>query len=104
MAYFPNGSSGAILDEQCAACLPEDPCPIAYVQIEYNYEQCNAGQEKLRELLRHLVTDDGQCQMKKYVQPRSPGERLPNLRHPALKRRLVFGDLEQTSALGDGAA
>ena len=97
MAYFPNGSSGYTLDEQCMDCLPEEPCPIAYVQIEYNYEQCNAGQEKMRELLRHLVTDDGKCQMKKYVTARPHGS--PNLCHKSLKRQLVFGDGEQISAL-----
>ncbi len=90
-----------ILDEQCMDCLPEDPCPIAYVQTEYNYEQCSAGQEKMRDLLRHLVTDDGECQMKKYVRQRQPGERVPDLRHPSLKRPLVFGDIEQISALGN---
>lgn len=100
MAYFPNGSSGWVLDEQCADCLPEDPCPIAYVQIEYNYSQCEPGQGKMRELLRHLVTDDGVCQMKKYVKQYEPGYRPPNLRHPALKRPLIFGDPEQIAALG----
>ena len=97
MAYFPNGSSGAILDEQCAECLPEDPCPIAFVQIEYNYEQCHAGQEKIRELMNILVNEKGECQMKKYVRPRLHGD--PNLNHPSLKRALVFGDTTQIAAL-----
>ncbi len=85
MAYFPNGSSGAILDEQCAECLPEDPCPIAFVQIEYNYEQCNAGQEKIRELMNILVNEKGECQMKKYVRPLEPLKKEKPIWRPGLE-------------------
>ena len=67
MAYFPNGTSGMIFDEQCSECIHEDPtalCPIANVQMEYNYFQCNKGQEKLRECMNFLVNEKGYCQMK----------------------------------------
>ena len=42
MAYFSNGSEGMIFDDECAHCpLGREPCPIAWVQMEFNYEACN---------------------------------------------------------------
>lgn len=84
MAYFPNSSAGEILDSQCNDCplgwgwnndkqttlFPKDvakPCPVAWVQQYYNYDQCDAGQEKLRECLSSLVNDDGECQVRKLL-------------------------------------
>ncbi len=98
MAYFSNGSEGEVLDEQCVKCLPYDPCPIALVQLEYNYTQCSAGQEKMRELMNCLVDEKGNCRMKRYVKPRLQNKRSRPDRS-ALKRQLVFGDQEQISAL-----
>ena len=98
MAYFANGSEGAVLDEQCAECLPHDPCPIAWVQLEYNYTQCSAGQEKMAELMNCLVDEKGNCRMKRYVKPRLQ-DKSSQPDRSALKRQLVFGDLEQISAL-----
>lgn len=93
MAYFPNGCSGEVLDEQCAECLPYDPCPIALVQGEFNYVQCN--NPEIERLLNLLVDEDGTCLMRKFVSPR--------LKDPAaacaLQRPLVFGDDEQIAAL-----
>ena len=99
MAYFPNGCAGEVLDNQCAECLPYEPCPIAWVQMEYNYDQCKDGQEKLAALLNCLVDEKGQCKMKQYVKPRLEENKPPIKNHPALKRKLVFGDTEQIDAL-----
>jgi hypothetical protein len=68
MAYFPNGSSGEVLDEQCFRCpLGEKPCPVLCVQMRYNYDQLDAGQEKLRTALSVLVDDSGICQVRKQI-------------------------------------
>ncbi len=68
MAYFPNSSAGAILDNQCYKCpIPDDaPCPIIYVQTIYNYEQLDEdGKEtKVTEVMNCLVNEKGICQMK----------------------------------------
>lgn len=98
MAYFPNGSSGEVLDMQCCDCLPYDPCPVAWVQLEYNYEQCKEGQEKMRALLNCLVDEKGKCKMKQYVKPRLTETRM-KANNSALERKLVFGDREQIDAL-----
>ena len=62
MAYFPNGTSGEVFDDQCAQCiLYERACPIAWVQMEYNYEACNVP--VARKILDDLVKDCGRCEM-----------------------------------------
>lgn len=62
MAYFSNGSEGMCFDDQCSICkYGEDPCPIAFVQMEYNYEACN--NEIARKILDYLVKDNGECAM-----------------------------------------
>lgn len=64
MAYFPNGASAQIFEDQCTLCvMGEAACPVALVQLYYNYEQLAEGQEKLRAALRSLVTDEGACQV-----------------------------------------
>lgn len=51
-----------VFDEQCAICKYGDkPCPIAFVQMEYNYEACN--DKVARGILNSLVKDDGTCTM-----------------------------------------
>lgn len=65
MAYFPNGSAGEILDNQCAKCEfigPDDPCPVMFVQNWYNYEQ--VGNKDLAGCLNYLVSEKGICQMR----------------------------------------
>lgn len=62
MAYFSNGSEGACFDNQCAKCIFGDKsCPIAYVQIEYNYDAVN--NKVATDILGHLVKNDGTCKM-----------------------------------------
>lgn len=62
MAYFSNSSDGAIFDEQCGICkYGDDPCPIAYVQMIYNYDQCK--NQVAKRILNDLVSDAGECQM-----------------------------------------
>ena len=68
MAYFPNGCAGEILDNQCADCpLGDGPCPVALVQMTFNYDQVADGQEKLREAMSYLVDDKGICEVRKQI-------------------------------------
>jgi len=62
VAYFSNGNEGMCFDEQCMECkYGEDCCPIFYVQCNYNYEACN--NKTAREILDHLVDNNGNCRM-----------------------------------------
>ena len=70
MAYFSNGCEGEVLDMQCSECLPYDPCPVALVQMYFNYDQCAEGQEKLMKALNMLIDEKGNCLMKEYIKPR----------------------------------
>lgn len=64
MAYFSNATEGAILDAQCPNCPGGPQCPVALVQLIYNYDQVTAGNEKLREAISLLISDDGMCNMR----------------------------------------
>ena len=74
MAYFPNGTSGDVLYNQCDECIcgmdATDlvACPVLTVQEEYNYDQVDKGQEYLREAMDLLVNGKGICQMKKAME------------------------------------
>lgn len=62
MAYFSNSSEGDCFYEQCAICkYGAEPCPIAFIQMEYNYSACN--NEIATKILSSLVEDDGTCTM-----------------------------------------
>ena len=62
MAYFSNSSDGVHFDEQCSKCIfGEKPCPIAFVQAEYNYEACN--NKIASAILNDLVKHNGTCTM-----------------------------------------
>ena len=62
MAYFSNGSEGACFDNQCSICkYGTQPCPIALVQMQYNYSACNNS--VARAILDDLVSDNGECAM-----------------------------------------
>jgi hypothetical protein len=62
MAYFSNGTEGMVFDEQCSRCkYGQHPCPIALVQMEYNYDACKNS--VARKILDTLVKDDGTCAM-----------------------------------------
>lgn len=62
MAYFSNGTEGEVFDEQCMKCkYGNGYCPIAFVQIEYNYDACN--NKTARKILDALVKQDGTCMM-----------------------------------------
>lgn len=68
MAYFSNGTEGMILDEQCAVCIHEDQdagCPIALVQMLYNYDQI--GNDDLQAAMNILINEKGRCQMKPLI-------------------------------------
>jgi hypothetical protein len=62
MAYFSNGSEGMMFEEQCARCkYGQEPCPIAGVQLLYNYDAVN--NDIASKILEYLVHDDGTCEM-----------------------------------------
>jgi uncharacterized OB-fold protein len=71
MAYFSNGSEGFEFDCECSDCLLYDePCPIAMVQLEHNYDTCN--NQLARTILNRLVKQDENmkyigCQMKPLI-------------------------------------
>lgn len=63
MAYFSNGTEGDHFEMQCAECpIGEKNCPIALVQLIYNYEQCDNS--KLKGAMDLLVNESGDCQLK----------------------------------------
>lgn len=99
MAYFSNSSEGAFFDEQCAECIHADEgalCPVAHVQMMYNYDQCADSQEKLRQVLTILVSDDEGCQVKPLIDKLRSGKKaVPSV----LKKKLVFGDEAQINAI-----
>ena len=67
MAYFPNGTAGEILDNQCCDCLHEDEwawCPVYAIQSLFNYDQVDKGQEKLRQAINMLVDEKGICKVR----------------------------------------
>ena len=64
MAYFANGSEGMVFD--CEGCKYQlEPCPIALVQMEFNYDACN--NETATKILNCLVKDDGTCMMQQMM-------------------------------------
>lgn len=94
MAYFANGTEGACLENQCSDCplgygwndpnqgelfeVEREPrgCPVYFVQMEFNYDQINKGNEQLRAAMNLLVDDKrGECQVRKHlVDIRKEGE------------------------------
>lgn len=64
MAYFSNGTEGMVFDNQCAKCkYGMAPCPIAWVQMNYNYDQHNDKSGTATKILNDLVKRDGTCAM-----------------------------------------
>ena len=62
MAYFSNSTEGEVFEAQCNKCkYGERACPIALVQIEFNYDACN--NKTARDILDTLVKNDGTCAM-----------------------------------------
>jgi phosphatidylserine/phosphatidylglycerophosphate/cardiolipin synthase-like enzyme len=64
MAYFPNGTSAEVLEDQCYDCLHRDEkvlCPVYQVQYFFNYDQVGEGQEKLRQAINMLINEKGIC-------------------------------------------
>lgn len=62
MAYFPNGASGELFEEQCAQCkYGLEGCPIYMVQSMYNYDACN--NKTASAILNALVDQQGRCTM-----------------------------------------
>ena len=62
MAYFSNGSEGMVFDDQCQKCkYGKSPCPIALVQMDYNYDQCRDTTGTATKILDILVSDKGVC-------------------------------------------
>jgi len=64
MAYFSNGTEGMVFD--CDGCpYADEPCPIAWVQMDSNYEACNVP--VARKILDQLVKQDGTCTMHEMI-------------------------------------
>lgn len=62
MAYFANGSEGMFFDEQCMNCkYGQEPCPIAFAQLECNYEAAN--NETATKILDILIDNKEGCMM-----------------------------------------
>ena len=62
MAYFSDGTAGMLFDDQCSKCkYYSGSCPIALVQITYNYDAVN--NEIATKILDTLVKDNGDCMM-----------------------------------------
>ena len=69
MGYFPNSTAGDYLEQQCERCpLGNEWCPVHGIQMLYNYDQLNKGNEQLREAMNLLIDADGNCQ----ILPRLP--------------------------------
>ncbi len=80
MAYFANGSEGMVFDLQCSMCrYSDEPCPIAAVQMLYNYKACN--NKTARAILDDLVSDDGTCSMYNMMELASTPEEVSNRRN-----------------------
>jgi len=98
MAYFPNGTAGEYLDEQCAECIHEDPeagCPLALVQMEFNYSQHNKGNEELKKAMDWLIDAHGDCQIKKMIDKyykKLPLESVAELERPKYKPSKLWGE------------
>jgi len=69
MAYVANGSDplGDKIDQQCDDCVhgiaDDVGCPIAFVQMNYNYKQEGA----VKEILDHFIPQTGECTMYKLI-------------------------------------
>ena len=80
MAYFSNSSEGMAFDDECSECaLFDSPCPIAFVQMDFNYEACN--NKTATAILNALVKQgkDGEylgCTMKAFVDKLVPAKKL----------------------------
>lgn len=62
MAYFSNGTEGMVFDDQCAKCkYGRSPCPIALIQMEYNYDQLKDTTGTARKIMDTLVNSKGVC-------------------------------------------
>jgi len=62
MAYYSNGSEGGGFDAQCGRCkFGQSPCPIAAIQINYNYDQLRDETGTARKIMNELVAQDGTC-------------------------------------------
>lgn len=68
MAYFPNGTAGEVLENQCDECIHglnnDVMCPVHYVQAVFNYDQVRQREKKLRTAINMLINEKGECQMK----------------------------------------
>ena len=80
MAYFSNGSEAMVFEEECSNCiLGEEACPIAWVQLEYNYEACN--NKTASAILNHLVKQEEDtwrflgCRMKSLLEDSNAKEK-----------------------------
>lgn len=68
MAYFSNSTDSDVLDMQCGNCpLGKGVCPVLQIQMLYNYDQLDVGQEKLRTAMSLLISNNGICQVREVL-------------------------------------
>ena len=76
MAYFPNGSAGAVFEEQCGRCrYGEGHCPVWEVQYLYNYDAVD--NPIATTILDTLIKNDGTCMMFKMDPAHFEKHRVP---------------------------
>lgn len=69
-----------VFDLQCSMCrYAEEPCPIAAVQAQYNYQAAN--NKTARAILDDLVADDGTCAMYTMMEAVEIPEEVSNRRN-----------------------
>lgn len=72
MAYFPNGTAGAIFEERwCSRCIHEgnhemgEGCPVNLAHLLYAYELCNERDHPGKVILDMLIPDDDPTEIPK---------------------------------------
>lgn len=114
MAYFPNGTAGAIYEEQyCDRCIHrrgadgESGCPIWLLHLLYNYEQCaeTPRGEAIDAILKTLIPEEGiypqQCSMfRPTVNAEAEEAELRRLAEQPRKYEAVMAERRQLSSEG----
>lgn len=102
MAYYPNGTSGVIFDKGCVDCLHEEldyGCPIAFIQMNYNYSQHD--HEKVKEILDYLVDQEKGCILRDKIMALKKGPKPDYDTMEIFKRNSTFSQPKVGRANGN---